>query len=346
MATIKDIAVKAGVSHATVSNVLSGRATPGRRDAVARAKEIRRIAAEMNYRPSAAAKTLRGGRAGMVAVLGETPMSVGNERTEERLILRELADLLNERLGSDLTFRSGVRSGGPFDLPPWKVDAAVVMGLASREDLRPLTRAGLPYVTINAERGRGKHTAAVLFDDHAAVGDAVDHFVGVGHRRIAFVNGAVGFTHRSVGERRTGYLDAMARHGLEPVPGHEQGAFGTELTAPELQRLRERHGVTAVLTFQPDAAMSLYREATPLGLSIPEDLSVITFNETEFGDKFLRPRLTCLSRPARPTAEAAVTLLAGLLAGDDGGPERSAADRTIVIRQRLLPGGSTGPPRG
>ena len=343
MATIKDIAARAGVSHATVSNVLSGRATPGRRDAVARAKEIRRIAKELDYRPHTAAVTLRGGRSGMVAVLGDTPMTIDSDRTEERQIIMEFADLLNERLGSDLTFRLGLRNGGPFDLPPWKVDAAVVLGVATEEDLQPVERSMLPYVGINAERGRRPGTSAVLYDDHAAVAEAVDRFVVSGHRRIAFINGPTGFTHRSVEERRRGYIDAIRGHGLDPVPGHEQGTFDAELTRDDLLWLRRDHAATAFLTYEPLVAASLYRVAEDLGLKIPRDLSVITFNESQVGNRFLRPRLACLTRPARPTAEAAVELLAELL-GE--GPDAGHADRrgrTIVIRQKLVGSESIGP---
>ena len=311
---------------------------------MARAAEVRRIAEELDYRPHTAAVTLRGGRSGMVAVLGETPMRAEDDRTEERMILTELADLLNERLGSDLTFRLGVRNGGPFDLPPWKIDAAVVIGLATPEDLGPLERSGLPYVSINAEPGRRANTAAVLFDDHAAAGLAVDRLVGLGHRRIAFLNAAVGFTHRSVAERERGYLDAMAAHGLDPLPGHRQGEHGMEIETRELRGLRERHGATAFLTYEPQAAMSLYRCADELDIAIPRDLSVMTFNETYFGKRFLRPRLSCLLRPARPTAEAAVDLLAQLLAAP-GDPARAEdADRTVLIPLRLTSTDSIAPP--
>ena len=309
MATLKDIAKIAGVSHMTVSNVLNGRRTSTQPAAVERAERIRQIAAELGYRPHRAAQELRNGRTGLIAILSDALMLGSNGREEDLQMVTHLAERLGEvgiHATADLLWQEDQR----YRVPGFQVDAAVICSPENPAEIENFRNAGLPLVVLNGEAGDLPDAVSVVFDDRAAMHRVVDRLVELGHEKIAFLNLPDYFPHYSLSEREAGYREAMARHDLPVLPGCTAGDldpadYGTflkdhvEIGGPPL----------ACITFEQLLALPLYRAIERLGLKIPEHVACVSFNESFFGREALRPALSCITRAPEKTADRVFDLL-------------------------------------
>ncbi|MEO1236796.1 MAG: LacI family DNA-binding transcriptional regulator [Planctomycetota bacterium] len=335
MATLKQIAELAGVSHATVSNVLNGQSKTVRAAAAKRAELIRRIANDLNYRPDQSARSLRRGRTGMVAVLGTKlwKPDVYNMELFEAMSL--VAGKLEDK-GFSLSAEMQATEGKSlYRMPRWKVDAAVVVAAYREDELAAVEEAGVPYVSFNGEVGA--HGSAVQFDDVHGMNLAVDALADRGHRRIAYVSDVIDNGHRSVRIRRETYLDAMRRRGLTPLPGYQPQYFDAERFTEDFRVFREAQRPTAVVTYNPACAMLVYQAAMALNFRLPDDLSVITFNDSLIGTAALSPRLSAVARPPAAAAEAVTELLLERLGDEPVEPRRIQLQPQLVLRDSVAP---------
>lgn len=289
MPTMQDIADRVGVHRATVSNVLNGKLRAERSDAARRATEIRRVAVEMGYRPSVAARATRTGRTGFIGMLRSPSMGCSvldlafDRGVEQSLhvhglcLVRDIIDDISEDQRGVLPPRivrenmvDGLLINYAFGVPP----AVRVL----------LDRCRVPAVWINRKR----ESNCVRPNDEGAAVEATRYLLSQGHRRITYVDGSVfGVSadrdvHYSMGERRAGYEQVMRQAGLTPdfyeVPACEDegllmGRLLTELTA----MLRRDDLPTAVLCGNGSGRVMLLA-AAHAGLRVPEDLSVMTFD--------------------------------------------------------------------
>jgi len=327
VATIKEIAKLAGVSHATVSKVLAGESVVSRHAAVRRAENIRRIADELGYRPDFTAQSLRNGKTGLVAVLGSTPLSLDDHNQEAANILRRVARLLRDR-GLNLSAQLCDRAEKNATLPPWKVDAAILVEASSRDQTSEVEKFGIPYVAFNGECGN--QGSAVEFDDRHGIRLAVDGLHDAGHHRIAYLSNYQTFEHKSVSIRLDEYGRYLDQIGLPALPTYRSGEVGENDVQEHLQHLIDDHGCTAIICWDPWVALYAYRAAQAIGLQLPRDLSVVAFNDTPLGREALQPRLSAVTRPVEKSAEALVELLTEQLS--DG----SVPPRKIMIKPRLI----------
>ncbi|MFF9813164.1 LacI family DNA-binding transcriptional regulator [Streptomyces sp. NPDC014006] len=268
--TIRDVAERAGVSKSLVSLVLrgSGQVRPEKRDAVLQAVR------ELGYRPNAAARTLSERRSRTVGVLLHdlrNPWFV------------ELLDGLNSLLhtaglhmllsDARLGRRAGHDVAEPFlDLG---VDGLVVVG--TLPDPAGLARVAerLPVVVAGAREPVLPGVDVVAGDDEQGARLAVEHLIGLGHRRIAHVGG-----HGAVSElRRNGYASALAAHGLEQLV--ERGDLTEEGGYRATVRLLSRPDrPTAVFAVNDMTAVGVLTAAAELGLNVPRDVSVAGYDNT------------------------------------------------------------------
>jgi LacI family transcriptional regulator len=181
--------------------------------------------------------------------------------------------------------------------------------------------------------------AAVTVDDREGTRLAVEHVATLGHRRIGHLAGP---QNVSTGHRRyLGFLEAMRTAGLEVPDGSV--SFTTALTEAEGARacaelLARQPRVTAVVAGNDRLAIGCYDALAARGLSCPEDVSVVGFNDMPFIDR-LRPPLTSVRVPQREIGTVAADLLLQQLA-DPGQPARE-----ILLEPSLVIRASTGPPR-
>lgn len=327
--SLKQVAERAGVSVRTVSNVVSGFAmvAPHTRE------RVQRVIDELDYRPNAAARHLRGGRSGLIAlVIPEITSPYFAELAGQLVAQAEARSwmLLVQQTDGDPE-RERLLAGGPHGqtvdglvMSPWALSPA---DLRRNPDSAPLVLLG--------EQDAGGLLDHVTVDSVAAARDATRHLIASGRSRIAAV-GLQPHLHNGTAARRlAGYRAALAEAGL---PRDES----LEVPVQRLHRadgaraMRGLRDVDAVFCFSDQLALGVMHEALRRGLRIPEDLAVAGFDDIEDG-RYANPSLTTIAPDKAAIARAALDLLADRLSRD---PYTGPARRTI-IEHRLIERRST-----
>jgi len=339
MATIDEVARRAGVGIGTVSRVLNGRP----RVAPATRERVLSVIAELDYRPSAAARGLSLGRTSSVGIIVPfvTQLSVV-ERI--RGIVRALdgsgydmvlfaVETPSQR--DDAFRRVGI--GGP-------VDGVLVVSLPPRDDeLHRLAAAGRPVVLVDASHPR---LPSVVTDDAEGGRLATEHLLTLGHRRVAFVGDApdpaFGFSACRLRER--GYRSAMHAAGA-PVDEAlvRRGSHGREV-AHGLTRalLGLREPPTAVFASSDTQALGVLEAAGLAGFRVPEDLSVVGFDDIEVAPY---AGLSTVSQPLQESGTCGAELLLAALGSDSLAPVRRQLPLTLVPRRSSGPVAGRAPGR-
>ena len=195
--------------------------------------------------------------------------------------------------------------------------------------------AGLQEVERGDELGAaggGTIHREVAFDDLAAAAAAVEHLVGLGHTRIAFVGAA---RSRTAAMRIVGFRHALQARRLQPAAVVECEASLTAGRQAAEALLSTADRPSGVVAYDDVVAIAVMRAAHALGLSVPGDLSVVGFDDIDIA-AFVEPPLTTIRQPKREMGETAVTLLLEGLRGTPGSSKRKLHGE-LVVR------GSTGP---
>ena len=175
---------------------------------------------------------------------------------------------------------------------------------------------------------------------HAAgARSATEHLIGLGHRRIGLIIGFPGWT--ATEERLAGYRTALAGAGLPFLPELvTEGEFNAEAGYAAAGRLLDLSGPpTAIFASNDNTAVGAMRAALQRGLSIPRELSVVGFDDTEIA-RNVWPRLTTVRQPLAELGRTAVSLLNRLIEG-----QRTEALR-VELATKLIVRDTTGPPAG
>ena len=324
---IRDVAAVAKVDPSIVSRILSGdeqlsvRAETRQRvlDAVER----------LQYRPNRAARMLRTSRTMALGIIvpdltnatyAEISRGADAESAERGYILLVVAGSLFDRL----------------QLLDGRVDG-LLYALATSEPLeRVRVPEAPPSLLVNRhEPGMGP---SVTVDDESAAALATAHLADLGHTRIGHISGP---PHVDTSRRRaSGFAGELTRRGIVIaadliVPSTFDERAG-HAAATELLTRRPRP--TAILVANTRAAIGAVAAASSLDISIPEDLSIVGFDDIPVAE-FLVPPLTTLRRPLAPMGARAVQLLLELIEGRSVSSEMLEATSELVLR------GSTAPPR-
>jgi LacI family transcriptional regulator len=326
--SLKDVALSAGVSAPTVSRILNNR-----RDGFSVRPEVRdrvvNVARELSYRPHLLAQSLRKKTMRIVGVLGiHVPIILPDD------VIRGLVEVF-EASGIKLSTYFSPTIEASHDLPPWRIDGAIVAGVLKPGDLKALEKARLSYVSING--WAGPHGGSVCYDDADGTRQALSHLVELGHRRIAYLNAHGPWrTHPSVQARHDAYCSFMNDAGLELVPGHDQ-AWPEDDRHALLRQWIEHDGVTAVLAYQHYQALELMHAAYELGYTPPHRLSVVCFNDEYIG-RMMYPQLTAVRLPTYEAGRKAASMLMQHM-----GKELPTM-QPVVLKPELIVRGSTAPP--
>ncbi len=192
-----------------------------------------------------------------------------------------------------------------------------------------------PVVLVDAYSSRDAFDA-VLSDNVGGAAQAVEHLIAAGHRRIGMVGGHPG-AYPSLHERRQSWAQTLARHGL-PTDAVADSGLTHEDAAEATQRLlRERPDVTAIFGVNDAVAIAAMRAAQALGRRVPEDLSVIGFDDIELAEH-VSPGLTTLRVDKVGMGRMAVQLIQNRIEFPDS--ERVVA----VLSPRLIERGSIAAP--
>jgi LacI family transcriptional regulator len=292
MSSLTEIARRAGVSHMTVSKVLNEGYVPRRANAIRRAEMIRRLAAEMGYRPNAFARAMRSGRFNAIAMLV-------NDREFQSFpvsILHGVGDVLRER-GFHLVLEhaSQERLERESDALPNILQQAASDGLLLHEVQRFPSRVleaihnnRIPAIWLNSKL----NTDCVYFDDYAGSREATRRLIALGHRRIAyFTQISTDAPHYSIADRQGGYAAAMIDAGLTPLPfsvarrewyladGYTPAA---DLVMAWLRGFEPAQRPTAFVCYDTVGGAAAIAAALRMGLRVPADISVIASGVAHF----------------------------------------------------------------
>ncbi|HWB53773.1 MAG TPA: LacI family DNA-binding transcriptional regulator [Tepidisphaeraceae bacterium] len=336
--SLMEVARRCAVSQSTVSRVLNN-SKHGRFSVSPKVRaKILKVANELNYRPSIAARNLAVNKTRLVAVLGISEF--GSDRVgpvEEALgsLARSLDAAGYEICMQFVSFRRD-----PFDLPMLRVDGVVAVAPRTSDHLEKLEASGIPYVSIDGIVGN--HGLQVLPDDADGMRKALEHLVSLGHRRIAYLdNPTINASHLSVFVRRQTFADAREEMGFdEPtldLPRLPADAPWDSYYRPFLRRAVVEGRATAVVAYSHFGAMALVRTAHDMGLSVPKDFSLICFNN----EPVLRlavPSITAVDVPALPLGIAAADLLLQEMTTESPCEQRQVKlPETLVLRESTAP---------
>jgi DNA-binding LacI/PurR family transcriptional regulator len=328
--SIKDIARQAGVSHSTVSRALRNSPLVNERTGDA----IRRLAREMGYTPSAAARSLVTQRTRTVGLV----VTALSDPFIDRIVdgIEDLATSAGYGVLLGSSHADPERELGVVEMfHQQRVDGVIVVasrvGQLYAEQLQEMS---VPIVLINNEAD-GDYLYSVSVDDQQGARLATDHLLSLGHRRIAYIGSA---TRRATSlGRQSGYERGLREAGfsLDPelvyLPRAQMDiAAGREALPHVLEQ-----EATAMFCFNDRTAIGALLQAREQGVSLPGDLSVVGFDDIE-PSWYLAPPLTTIHQPRWQMGRTAMEMLLGLL------DEKQATNRTMDCR--LVVRGSTAPP--
>lgn len=323
---LKEIARRCGTTPSTVSRVL-GKVSAGFSVRPELRELIERTAAELGYRPNLAALSLSRRQTGLVALLGLLePWGLRRAEVFAEAVTAAEEELL--RVGYHLVVLGPETTRQSSQLP-WRTDGMLVINPDIVPGLQDAVASFPQRVFIN---GAGVGGPAIQIDDAAGVEIALSHFAALRHRRIAYRNATGTWTHQAITARRAALATACAKHGIALAPGADDRS---EDAAGFLRRAVTGGGATAVLSFDAYTALPLLRAASELGLKVPRDFSLATFNEQEIC-AHTDPPLTTLALPAREMGARAAQALVHLMAGEPLPPGLLAP-----LAPRLIPRAST-----
>ncbi|WP_240979756.1 LacI family DNA-binding transcriptional regulator [Streptomyces sp. HNM0574] len=326
-AGIRDVAAAAGVSITTVSDALNGK---GRLPDATR-RHVREVADRLGYRPSAAARTLRTGKSGLI---GLTVTTYG----EEPFTFTEFAYFAE--MARAATSAALARGYALVILPAtsrhdvWSnvaLDGTVVIDPSDQDPVvTDLVRSGLPVVSDGRPSGSLPVTAWVDNDHEEAVRNLLDHLAESGARRIGLLTGTSTDTYTRLST--TAYLNWCEDVGQDPVyetyPAHDpcSGAIAADRLLARPDRPDAVYGL-----FDPNGT-DLLAAARRYGLRVPEDLLLVCCSESTVYATTEPPITTLSLKPGR-IGNTVVQLLIDAIEGiDSGRPVQQVMPTDLLVR--------------
>jgi LacI family transcriptional regulator len=331
--TIRDIAQRCGVTAATVSRVLNENYSNN----FSVVKELRdnifRVANELDYRPNFVAKSLVRRRTSTVGIIGKNTICTWPGDTYQKTL--EAAVRFFQVNGYDVFSFAPNLERGASELPPWKVDGIVVIQECSQETIEEMEKIHLPYVVING--AGGPSASQVIPDDIEATRRAIGHLYYLGHRRIAYAGSTPEHRkHTSIQDRHETYLHELKEHGLECIAGHDS----VFQSAPDfLAQAVKKEGATAILAYDHIVALKILHDVPLYDIQIPEQVSLMCFNDEYFCD-IIKPPLTTMGIPSRKMSQLAAELLLKQLETS----KNKRVTECIKLREELIIRASTDKP--
>jgi DNA-binding LacI/PurR family transcriptional regulator len=324
--SIKDIARALGISHSTVSRAL-------RDSPLVRAEtvsEIKEKAYALGYRPSAVARSLVTRETRTIGIVVTTIADPFHGEVVTGI--EEVAGAAGYSVILASSHREPEREMRAVRaLQERRVDGILVA--SSRVGdlyLSAMTEMRVPIVLINNQHD-GQLVYSVSVDNETAARDAVRHLIELGHTRIAYLGDQFG--SHSDAERLAGYRSALGSAGIafdsEMVA---QGDSSPEGSVPVVRRLlASTPSPTALFCYNDMSSLAALQVAAELGLTVPEKLSIVGFDDLFFA-AYLQPPLTTIHQPRREMGREATQLLLALLKGEPVASQRVAVKADLVVR--------------
>jgi LacI family transcriptional regulator len=268
--TIIDVANLCGVTAATVSRVLNDKKNFSTTEVVR--EKILATARKLGYVPNIAARNLVRGATHIIGVFASPRTHIAEGINES--LLNGIAAIMHPA-GYDVFYEVGSSETSKGSVPYWRFDGAILLQMPRPETIETLDSGNVPYVCVNERVGKPQST--ILADDTMGMRRALEHLVQLDHKRIAYANARGGyFDHYSVTERYGTLLEGVRKHGLTLIDRHDT-PFQSAQYFLEMAVLEG--AATAVITYDHHIAVMILGAAYEMHLRIPEDFSLICFND-------------------------------------------------------------------
>jgi DNA-binding LacI/PurR family transcriptional regulator len=328
---IGKIAKRAKVSTATVSRTINGsnKVTPET------AERVWRVVRSLGYQPNSYARALVSGKSRMLGLIISditNPFFPELVRSFEDIALENGYEVIVANTGYDpeRMARSASRM-----LERQAEGVAVITSEMGDDFVAKMAERRIPIVFLDTARV-GARVSKIKVDYSRGINEAVDHIVKLGHKHIAFISGPASL--RSAETRRTAFLKCLHHYGVLPEKNFIQTGNhridGGEAAMDRLLGLA--HRPTAVLTSNDLTAIGVLRAIHKAKLRVPEDISVVGFDDIEFSE-FTQPALTTVRLSRKEVAERAFAALATLILS------KSEKGRQYDVGTQLVVRDSTGP---
>ena len=333
--TIRDIADKLGITHATVSRALNDHPQTNE---ITKSR-VRRVAASLGYIPNSPARSMRQQTSslfGLVVPDIENPF-YGS-------IAKSMAKALSEA-GMQLMLAISEDDAGIEHREVLDLRSARVAGIAITPTARPLQETltllkGVPSVQL-IRHCTGGPASRVLLNDREGVEEAVLHLLDLGHKRIAYIGAPFDLSTGSA--RFQGFKDAHKQRSTAVKPelvksGAPRPAFGKSAFH---EVFSSGMCPTAALIASPQLALGALEASHEMGLTIPRDFSIISYGDADWF-RATQPAITAMQLPIEDTARSAVEVL---LTKQRVGVQTRVASTALVFRPILVLRETTAPCR-
>ena len=334
--SVRDVAREAGVSPATVSYILND--TPGLSFTPETRQRVLAAAEKLHYVANQAAKTLGSGRAeGIVQskLIGVVIPQTENKRKESHIMFGNpfygtflsAVELEARRAGYQLIL-SGTNPGQSYiDIAKSRtLDGVIILGAYPSDDEAEYKKYKTPAVLVDCYGSGDSFFYSVRTDDRLGGYLATKYLIEQGHHRIAIVTGELK-AHGVNSERYQGYLDALCEAGL--TPAHDdvfEGLVGYDHGLEVAEELaRTRRDITALFASADITAIGLINGLHAAGLRVPEDVSVIGFDDVEYA-KMCYPGLTTMRQNIMEKGRQAARLMI-----------EAVQDHSLPREERIIP---------
>ena len=303
--TLKEIASELNVSPSTVSRVLNGYSKNFTIKPELRARILERVE-ESGYKPNRIFSSLRSKESSQISFL-----------FYDRDLLKQTSPVSDavDAISRELVQRNYTFNFIPcepiqnlyYPVPEWKVAGLIVPDIIYPRQLKYIEEAGIHYVVVNG--ACGKSGSAIMSDEAVNMRMVMEHLHSFGHRRIGYLDGfQPGNHHYSFNERKRGYAEFCEENGLEQLQSEPWKYSPVEIQFDELRK----RNITALICYSDNIAREALYLAWKRGLRVPEELSVVSFNDMP-SHAFTIPPLDTLAVPgAEMGAAAAQTIVAKL----------------------------------
>lgn len=329
--TIQDVAQAAGVSVTTVSRVLNDKTDVS----AATYAKVRAVIEELGYTSGLAARSLRSRRTNVIGLILPDLYQAFNIE-----VARGVYSAVTER-DLDLLVYSG-RPQEDARRARWEqeqvalINGSITDGIIVAAPHAVEFRTDHPLVAVDPHN-KAADFPIVLSTNRIGVMDAMEYLIELGHRRIGFISGRTDLT--STWRRFQGYQDGLAKAGIAFDPDivmdgdytRESGYLGAlRLLAQQEDR------VTAILAANDDSAIGALDAAKAMGLSVPNDVSVVGFDNIPAA-AMTEPSLTTVDQSIEAMGYIAAEMLLDLIDGEPISERIRKVETQLVVRKSCAP---------
>ena len=331
--TLKDIANKTEFDVSTVSRVLNGYAE---KHGISESTQdlILRVADDLGYRPN---KLARGLRTKETKNIGIILPDISNPFFAT--ITRHVQETLSKHGYSLIVNNSGGDTESEMEyinlMSSWDVDGLIIIPSGeSADNIRKLYRKEEIFIFLDRYI-EGFEVPSVTIDNYKGALDATNYLIEKGHRRIGLAQGLEGTSTNK--KRLAGYKEALRRHKIDFDENLVRGeSFGKESGYRSSSKLFEMSNPpTAILALSDMITLGVLRAVDERDLSIPDDISIISFDDIQFAS-FIESPLTAISQPTEEMGVKGAELILDVLNDEEGTQEQSIVlEPTLTVRESV-----------